>query len=65
MKIFAMVSTLFLFASPSDTRAADSPVKFPFVYGSISVNTLPLWLAKDQGVFRKYNLGAGGGPSHG
>jgi ABC-type nitrate/sulfonate/bicarbonate transport system substrate-binding protein len=38
------------------THAADSTIKFPFVYGSISVNTLPLWVAKEQGFFRKYNL---------
>ncbi len=25
-------------------------------YGAIGGNTLPLWIAKDQGIFRKYNL---------
>src|SRR5437899_3480626 len=56
IKFLGLVSTLVIFASVSVTHAADSPLRFPFVYGSISVNTLPLWLAKEQGFLRKYNL---------
>jgi NitT/TauT family transport system substrate-binding protein len=56
MGFLALVVMFFVFANPSVTRAADSPVKFPFVYGSISVNTLPLWIAKERDFFRKYNL---------
>ncbi len=56
IKFLGLVSTLVIFASVSVTHAADSPLRFPFVYGSISVNTLSLWLAKEQGFLRKYNL---------
>ncbi len=56
IKFLGLVSTLVIFASVSVTHAADSPLRFPFVYGSISVNTLPLWLEKEQGFLRKYNL---------
>ena len=48
---------LFLFVSHRGTApAAEGPVRFPFVYGAISGNTVPLWIAKEQGFFRKYNL---------
>ena len=37
-------------------HAAESPTKFMFAYGAIGGNAMPLWLAKEQGIFRKYNL---------
>lgn len=37
-------------------RAVEPPAKFLFAYGAIGGNALPLWVAKEQGVSRKYNL---------
>jgi NitT/TauT family transport system substrate-binding protein len=37
-------------------HGADAPVKFLFAYGAIGGNAMPLWIAKEQGIFRKYNL---------
>jgi NitT/TauT family transport system substrate-binding protein len=37
-------------------HAGEAPAKFPLVYGAMSGNTVPLWLAKEQGFFRKYGL---------
>ena len=36
--------------------AGEPPVKFIFAYGAIGGNAMPLWIAKEQGIFRKYNL---------
>lgn len=36
--------------------AAEPPTKFFFAYGAIGGNAVPLWIAKEQGIFRKYNL---------
>src|SRR5262245_35677982 len=38
------------------SQAAEAPVKFLFAYGAIGGNAMPLWMAKEQGIFRKYNL---------
>jgi ABC-type nitrate/sulfonate/bicarbonate transport system substrate-binding protein len=38
------------------SNAAEAPAKFLFAYGAIGGNALPLWIAKEQGIFRKYNL---------
>ena len=35
---------------------AEPPAKFLFAYGAIGGNAMPLWIAKEQGIFRKYNL---------
>ena len=40
----------------SAAHAAEAPVKFLFAYGAIGGNAMPLWIAKEQGIFRKYNL---------
>ena len=46
-----------LFASISvSTNAGEAPTKFLFAYGAIGGNAVPLWIAKEQGIFRKYNL---------
>src|SRR6187401_2078275 len=37
-------------------HAAEAPAKFFFAYGAIGGNAVPLWIAKEQGIFRKYNL---------
>src|SRR5215813_6065861 len=37
-------------------QAAEPPTKILFAYGAIGGNAVPLWIAKEQGIFRKYNL---------
>jgi NitT/TauT family transport system substrate-binding protein len=37
-------------------HAADAPAKFILAYGAIGGNAVPLWVAKEQGIFRRYNL---------
>ena len=37
-------------------HGAEAPAKFLFAYGAIGGNAVPLWIAKEQGIFRKYNL---------
>jgi NitT/TauT family transport system substrate-binding protein len=56
MKTLCVFLVLCFLSSSSRTSAAEAPVRFPFVYGAISGNTVPLWIAKEQGFFRKYNL---------
>jgi ABC-type nitrate/sulfonate/bicarbonate transport system substrate-binding protein len=36
--------------------AAEPPARFLLAHGSIGGSTVPLWTARDQGIFRKYNL---------
>lgn len=42
--------------SSSPILAADPPVKQVIAYGVISNAVTPLWVAQDQGIFRKYGL---------
>src|ERR1044072_3167990 len=37
-------------------HGAEAPAKFLFAYGAIGGNAVPLWIAKEQNIFRKYNL---------
>lgn len=50
----AVALCLLVVARPG--RAADAPVKFLFAYGGVSASAVPLWVAKEQGIFRKYGL---------
>ena len=43
-------------SSQRQTFAAEAPVTFSLVYGTMSGNSVPLWIAKEQGFFRKYGL---------
>ncbi|HXF76849.1 MAG TPA: ABC transporter substrate-binding protein [Methylomirabilota bacterium] len=36
--------------------AGEAPARFTFAYGAIGGNAMPLWIAREQGIFRKYNL---------
>ena len=56
MKKLGLSLILFLLAPGTNSHTADAPIKFPFVYGNLSGNTVPIWIAKEQGFFRKYNL---------
>jgi hypothetical protein len=40
----------------SVAHGAEAPAKFLFAYGAIGGNAVPLWIAKEQNIFRKYNL---------
>ncbi len=46
--LFAFISAL--------ANAAVAPTKFLFAYGAIGGNVVPLWIAKEQGIFRNYDL---------
>jgi NitT/TauT family transport system substrate-binding protein len=37
-------------------HGADAPPKFMLAYGAIGGNAVPLWIAKEQGIFRKHNV---------
>jgi ABC-type nitrate/sulfonate/bicarbonate transport system substrate-binding protein len=52
---FRLLPLIFLVAAAglADLYAAEAPVRFPFVYGAMSGNSVPLWIAKEQGFFRK------------
>jgi NitT/TauT family transport system substrate-binding protein len=54
-RLFLLV--FFLYAAwPAELQSAEAPTRFPFVYGAMSGNSVPLWIAKEQGFFRKYGL---------
>jgi NitT/TauT family transport system substrate-binding protein len=40
----------------SELCAVEAPVRFPLVYGAMSGNSAPLWIAREQGFFKKYGL---------
>jgi NitT/TauT family transport system substrate-binding protein len=56
------ISTLFiacilgLVAAASSSTGAAEPSKLLLAHGAISANVTPLWVAKEQGLFRKYGL---------
>jgi ABC-type nitrate/sulfonate/bicarbonate transport system substrate-binding protein len=37
-------------------HTVEAATKFLFAYGAIGGNAMPLWIAQEQGLFRKYNL---------
>lgn len=53
------VRAIFIFISvlaAEVVHAAEAPAKFILAYGAIGGNAVPLWIGKEQGIFRKYNL---------
>ena len=54
--LFLLLLVCLVVSSVAASHAAESPARFPLVYGAMSGNTVPLWLAKEQGFFRKYGL---------
>jgi NitT/TauT family transport system substrate-binding protein len=52
----AVLALLAGLASTTPAPAADAPAKLIFAHGAISNNAGPLWIAKEQGIFRKYGL---------
>jgi ABC-type nitrate/sulfonate/bicarbonate transport system substrate-binding protein len=60
MKIAILLITILLYSvvkivSPS---AAAEPTKLLIAHGAISNNVAPLWIAREQGIFRKYGVEA-------
>jgi len=47
---------IIIFSLPVRAPAADQPLKLIFAHGAISNNVAPLWIAKEQGFFRKYGF---------
>jgi NitT/TauT family transport system substrate-binding protein len=45
-----------LMAAASSSTGAAEPSKLLLAHGAISANVTPLWVAKEQGLFRKYGL---------
>jgi len=55
-KMFSLALALFFsFMAVPPSRAADSS-KLVIAHGAISNNVAPLWIAKEQGLFKKYGL---------
>jgi NitT/TauT family transport system substrate-binding protein len=53
----SLLLLVFFFTSrPAKLHGAETPTRFPLVYGAMSGNSVPLWIAKEQGFFRKYGL---------
>ena len=51
-----LAGVFFFLVVTARADAAESPTKFLFAYGAIGGNAMPLWIANEQGIFRKYNL---------
>jgi NitT/TauT family transport system substrate-binding protein len=52
-----MVSLVALFCAVTNvTTFAAEPSKLLIAHGAISNNVAPIWIAKEQGIFKKYNL---------
>lgn len=58
MKLWIVIATMIggLLASPSARVHAAEGSKILLAHGAISSNVAPLWIAKEQGLFRKYGL---------
>ncbi|TMA68071.1 MAG: ABC transporter substrate-binding protein, partial [Deltaproteobacteria bacterium] len=56
MKSRWLTAVIFSFVFTGIGSAAETPAKFLLAYGAIGGNAMPLWIAKEQGIFRKYNL---------
>lgn len=54
IKLFLLVA--YLFTSAGAPVLAAEPTKLLLAHGAISNNVAPLWIAKEQGIFKKYNL---------
>ena len=60
MKLCKLVLVFFgyLLASIGATSFAAEPTKLLIAHGAISNNVAPLWIAKEQGIYRKYGIEA-------
>ena len=49
-------SVTYLFAAMAGALLAAEPTKLLIAHGAISNNVAPLWIAKEQGIYKKYGL---------
>ena len=56
--IIPAVLVFFLCALFGANSFAAEPTKLLIAHGAISNNVAPLWIAKEQGIFRKYGVEA-------
>lgn len=57
MKLSVVILIGWICAAPlALCRAADSTSKALFAYGAINAYMAPIWIAKEQGIFRKHNV---------
>jgi len=54
--VLLMASFVCLLGSAATPIGAAEPSKLLLAHGAISANVTPLWIAKEQGLFRKYGL---------
>jgi NitT/TauT family transport system substrate-binding protein len=50
------ISVAFLATFAVTSKAAEAPSKILLAHGAISNNVTPLWIAREQGLFKKYGL---------
>ena len=56
MKQLGWITVFLSWLAVGFVQAAEAPAKLILAYGAIGGNAMPLWIAKEQGIFRKYNL---------
>ena len=56
MSFMVLIAHLLISGSLSTTRSGELPGKLLLAHGAINSNVTPVWLAKEQGLFRKYGL---------
>ncbi|MGE5219583.1 MAG: ABC transporter substrate-binding protein [Chloroflexota bacterium] len=56
MKLLILAIIFFWSLVAAAAHAVEAPAKFILAYGAIGGNAMPFWIAKEQGIFRKYNL---------
>ena len=54
--VFILISAIVLSGLSSPSAIAQAPQKIRIGYPSISSRQAQLWVAKDEGIFRKYGL---------
>src|SRR3989442_15296324 len=60
MKLWSVIAVLigYLYVFVGANSFAAEPTKVLLAHGAISNNVEPLWIAKEQGIFRKYGIDA-------
>lgn len=56
MAIYWLITACFFLQVVSSSGAAEPAARFLLAHGSIGGSTVPLWTAREQGIFRKYNV---------
>ena len=56
MRFPAAICAFFIYFALTAIARADQPAKLIVAHGAISNNVAPLWIAREQGIFRKYGI---------